>query len=424
VYLKPFSLLSFVIKIVKLKIEKPSIESFSALLALLVRYKCNCIYREYVMPSQDQSDASKRSDNLKKALFLGCAIAGLLLQPAHARPDMGFENPPPGDRGPFVDVNPSENPNVMHNQALKTIYDSTVVAVLTDRDWNYLSAGTATFLANTNANGYPMAISIRHAVDMNLYNVPDGHLILINHAGKVLAVAMSIPQEYGAQNQDSDTPMLIAIDPRYPVNHQEMSGIFGVRISATLPAGPLSGQISSPVGMAGGTAGAGWYNRNGEMVGVVASFMPEENGAEAGINVRGFDPVVHAFVPGFESGHVNKVIYARSHTYVQTLAAGPALRSLGIQAQVTDYRQNDDEGFSFGYPGMISAYFTGNLRLDPQDAQRFVQSEYQSVQQNVPYVASVEAQSEQYPTLEQSKEREMVKKAVDNIGQGYGMFGG
>jgi hypothetical protein len=372
--------------------------------------------------------------NLKTTCAIGAALASLWLAiPVHAQAQTstedalrsyGFAMPSPSDQGPFIDINPGDNAALMSDPALKTIYDSTVLTVLVDKDWNFINAGCATFLAGTSLNGYPMAVSIRHAVDLSLNDIPGGSLVLIDHNGDVLGVGYSITQHVpeGDPAAGYDYPMLIAVNPNYPINRHAMSLIHGVVVSHQLPSGSMVGYMTSTVGTAQGASGGGWYNQNRELIGVIQGFQKTPaNEKVSSLDVASVNPFYSALY-GRPGRLETRMIEHNTYSYIQSLNVGHVLSQIDLDENVTTNHYTDDVtdlpgSFGFGYPGFMAAMMSGDLTFDPVLDQKYRLDEPDMIAASALEAVSNEKRMQSDPTKNDDVTRYLLGRAVATLVQ-------
>jgi hypothetical protein len=363
----------------------------------------------------------------RKAIL--AVILGLSAVSSYAKADtvdglrsFGFGMPAATDTGPYEDINPSDNPFVANNPVIQNIYDSTIMIVTTDNGWNMIDAGCATFIKNTNLNGFPVAVSVRHGVDMQINAVPDGHLVMIDHEGDVLGVAYTIKQNYKYSDAygDTDYPMLIGVDPNYPLDRKALAKIKGVAIAKHLPPGFITGRTTG-IGTAEGASGGGWYNSDGEMVGVIEGFQNVSPlDSVPSLHVASVNPFISGITRQVETPDT-RIIETSTFSYIQSLYDSQLLsqiNSVTDSDEVVDYKNNGmdySNSFGFGFPGLIAALFKGNLTYNEKLDSKFAYAQPGMMTEAALISQKVEQRMQTNPTMDDQKERYLIETSVAYI---------
>jgi hypothetical protein len=258
------------------------------------------------------------------------------------------------------DVNPSDNNRVMSDQAQKNAFDSTVMILALDENNTVIHTASGTIIAEHDLYGAPVVASVAHVTETSL------RLLVLNHDGKPLGYIKQIP----GRSDQTDCATISYFEPSGR-NNAAIRSIKGVQIANEIPAGMMFGKDLNQV-VIPGASGGGWYNAQGQLVGVVVGTGQNDNDKKISINIEGRSLLrsFYGMNPNFES-HES----VSGTSFIQTLASGRALSQLEAFDRSPDPSRpkivldSVIGGFGFGFPDYIPHFFKGDMKYNAVDAQ-------------------------------------------------------
>ena len=270
--------------------------------------------------------------------------------------------------------------DTINTPMMNRIKDATVFITLTNKKWMPIAFGSGAILSEHRANGEKTVLTVLHvsgteSLDKGL------HLIISDRHGNILGVANPLLKQVpkGDQMVTSDQPVLLAFDPRYPINRSRLSKIQGVELAKDLPRGSILGRINSGVGVYEGASGGPWFNKDGKVIGVTdLMLLTPKQAAFSQVLVYGDNMISRIFSSktatqnGYEvMSNVDEFLPSVDQIMVQGVGAPSLITALKQTSVKPNYspeiitNAEFKNAFGLGYPLTAPMAYSANLTLNP-----------------------------------------------------------
>lgn len=279
---------------------------------------------------------------------------------------------------------------VMHENGFETvdtplmnkIKNATVLVTLTNSDWMPIAFGSGALLADHKANGEKTVLSVFHVSGSENIDRGNTHLIISDRNGKILGIAnpllKNVPQKTAFVT--ADQPVLLAFDPRYPMNKKLLQAIQGLEIANTLPQGTIFGNVTSGVGVDVGASGGPWFNKEGKIIGVSdIMVVTHQMNIQNSVMVYGKNLISQICFPANSKSVVNASLMQKAPmampyqdmVLVQGVGAPTLVQALKATSVKPGYNPkitlsgNYPDAFGVGYPKGAPMGYSAHLHLNP-----------------------------------------------------------
>lgn len=262
----------------------------------------------------------------------------------------------------LLDSDPAHNHSVMRSRAERNAFLSTILIVAVGPQDHVRYTGSGTVLAGYKFNDHPIILSIRHVTDVGSKDFSGGRLFAVDKEGHMLGEIQQIDQAPHQEYKDYPTLSVFVGDH---VNKKALAEIPGVRVAREVPAGLVQGNLNQMTNP--GSSGGGFYNRSGEILGVVDGM--NYTAAEDRHTAEVYGTSALKKMGGDPDGYVTQSTLLVGQSDIQSLAVGHVLHQLhelgGAPAESYQFTKAPvKDSFGFGFPGEIPAFYQGQINYD------------------------------------------------------------